>query len=236
MSVDERELETVTAEDVGSVESVLGDTLEPSIEGETLADDPLATPEIDVPAAEPEAHRGEIVSVEMNTAGTGSVSFRVNLRSIDNGREDKLDVWLPRGFVENINVDPKTLPEDKLNGGMQQTSYRIGVANSGKKDSKTGKKIGRGDATIQKLRYLAMKLGRRYTGPPAETIGDFIAAHNEMMSGLAGIVYVKRPEQIKEDDDPRFAGQLRVKDIIDENEAFDPRNRNLKGVRKMWEL
>ncbi len=202
-------------------EEVMPDTLdevptETDLGGEL--DDVLSTPEITVPPAEPEAHRGEIVSVELNIAETGSQSFRINLRSIDTGKEDILDIWLPKMFAADISVDPETLPEET--GNNQRMSYRIGVSNSQK------------NAKIQGLRLLAAKLGRKYSGAKPTTIEEFVAAHNELLSGLE-VCYTKAPERVKEGEDQSFAGRLRVGAIMSQDEAFKPKS--LKKYRKMWE-
>lgn len=189
-------------------------TQEESLE---VGNDLLATAEVEVPPEEPEAHRGEILSVELHTADSGSKSFRVNLRSVDTGRDDFQDTWLPKGFLENIHVDPKTLPDDK--GNRQRTSYSIGVSNSKK------------DATIQALRAVASKAGRSFHGQRPTTIEEFVDAHNEVLAGLE-VVYTKRPEKAKEGDDPRFAGRLRVGTIMAQDEAFRPKA--LRKYKKMW--
>ena len=181
-------------------------------------EDVLAMTEVEVPPEEPEAHRGTIVSVSKQVAGSGSTSFRVNLQSIDTGRDDVLDVWLPRAFVENIAVDPATLPDEQ--GNRQRMSFSIGIANSRK------------DATIQSLKALAEKAGRTFTGAKPTTIDEFIAAYNDLLSGLE-IVYTRRPEKSKEGEDPRFAGRLRVGTIMSQDEAFSPRA--LKKYKKLWE-
>lgn len=224
MSENEREGMTIDESEVGVMEDALGeaDPLLASNNGDALEvgveDDLLATPEIAVPPAEPEAHRGTIQSIELHTAETGSVSFRVNLLSTDTGKDDVLDVWLPRMFVADIGVDPETLPEEK--GNNQRVNYRIGVSNSQK------------DATIQGLRLLAAKLGRKYTGPKPTTIDEFIQGHNELLAGL-DVVYTKKAEKIKEGDDNRFAGRLRVGSIMSQEEGFSPKA--LKKYHKLWE-
>lgn len=196
--------------------STLDEMLVPAEAG--VDEDVLASTEVEVPPEEPEAHRGTILGVASHVSERGSTSFRVSLQSVDTGRTDEMDVWLPRLFVENIHVDPATLPNEE--GNRQHTSYSIGVSNSKK------------DATIQSLRAIAAKAGRKPQGAKPTTLAEYVQAHNDLLSGLE-VVYTRTPDRPKEGDDPKFAGRLRAKRVLSQDDAFKPKA--LRKYRRMWE-
>lgn len=166
-------------------------------------DDVFATAELPVPPAIPDAHRATIEGVELKRYDNekGTVSVVVNLRSLDVPTlETNYEVFLPKGFAENTDVNPTELPEEE--GNKQQSSYRIGVSNSD------------GTASLQQLRALAKESGRtaaavgitkKYTN-----IDEFADNHSKLLSGLE-VVFFRRPDG---GDDPRFKNRLKVKGIV----------------------
>src|SRR5581483_73497 len=81
-------------------------------------DDVFATSELEVPPAIPDAHRATIQGVELKRYDNekGTVSLVVNLQSIDVPTLDTTyEIFLPKGFVEDINVDAASLPEEEGN-------------------------------------------------------------------------------------------------------------------------
>jgi len=185
-------------------------------------DDVFATSELEVPPAIPDAHRGTIEGVELKRYENEkqTVSIVVNLRSQDVPTLDSsLEIFLPKGFVENIHVDASSLPEEE--GNKQQSSFRIGVANSD------------GTATLQELRALAKEQGRTAgqvgITKKAETIEEFVDNHSKLLTGLE-VIFLRRPDG---GDDPRFKNRLRVKSVVSISQLNNPKA--FKKYQKAWE-
>lgn len=184
------------------------------------------TPEIKVPPSPPDAHRAQVTSVTSkhlnNDKQTGVVS--VNLTSRDVATlETSLDIFIPRGFEESLGsgvpFDPRALPEE--DGNKQQTSYRLGIANSDK------------TATVQKLVILAKRAGK---DPAAlglskpTSLEEYSSNLNAMLQGLE-VIMLRRE---RGGDDPAFAHQLQVRDITAADEAENNPKR-FKKYKKAWE-
>lgn len=209
------EAENTFAEEPLPTESVEG--VEPIL----TDDDVFATSELPVPPAIPDAHRATVEGVELKRYDNekGTVSLVVALRSVDDPNlETNLEIFLPKGFVEDINVDAASLPEEE--GNKQQSSYRIGVANSD------------GTATLQELRALAKEQGRTAAQvgitKKASTIDEFADNHSKLLTGLE-VIFLRRPDG---GDDPRFKNRLRVKQVVSINEQNKPKA--FKKYRKAW--
>lgn len=184
---------------------------------EIYGNDVLATPELETPPAEPEAHQGRIEAVTLERFESGATAFKINLSSANAPLEDHMLVFLPKGFVENISVNPKELPEE--DGNKQQTQYRIAVANSTK------------DATMQSLREIAFKQGRTLEGAVKPTdIEEYAQLHNSLLAGVE-VVFTRNPDA--KNDDPRFKNRLRVTRVMDIAVINKPKS--LKKFRKCWE-
>ena len=180
--------------------------------------DVLATPELAVPPTPPQAHRGQIVGVTLETFDSGSTAMVFGLLSLDTGREDSYRLFVPRMFVEDIAVDPASLPEEK--GNNQRGQYRIGISN------------GDQTATLQQLRAIARAAGRTL---PAETakptnITEFVELHNQLLSGVE-MVYTLAPEA---DAEPQFKHVLKVNGFRNPAEVIG-NPKMLKRYAKMWE-
>ena len=193
------------------------------------SDDPFATSELPVPPAQPDAHRGRITGVTLETFESGSSAVKVSLQSTDVPTlETNMMVFLPRAFVEDIAVDATHLPEEE--GNKQQTSFRIGVANSD------------GTATLQELRKLCKDEqgnwlpGRTPTElglTKATDIASFVENHNKMLSGL-DVIFYRKPDA-GEGVDPRFKNQLRVRGIVAVSNADNPKFLKKGNYLKLWE-
>lgn len=185
-------------------------------------DDVFATSELEVPPAIPDAHRATIEGVELKRYDNekGTTSLVVNLRSLDNAAlETQYEIFLPKGFAEDINVDAASLPEEE--GNKQQSSFRIGVANSD------------GTASLQELRKLAKEAGRTAGAvgitKKAENIEEFADNHSKLLTGLE-VIFLRRPDG---GDDPRFKNRLKVKSIVSLQELNKPKA--FKKYAKAWE-
>ncbi len=186
-----------------------------------LVDDVLSTQELHTPPAEPDAHQGEIVGLSLETFDSGATAIKVILKSNDdpNLAEENLMIFLPKAFVEDILVNPNTLPEEE--GNKQQTQYRIAIANDTK------------DANVQQLRAIAYEQGRTLEGATKPTnIQEFTELLANLLSGIQ-VVFVRRPD--KNADDPRFKNRLRVKSIYPPTIVNKP-PKSWKKMRLMWEV
>lgn len=186
-----------------------------------MEEDVLSTPELAVPPAQPDAHQGRILGVELVEFDSGSSGIKINLQSLDvPSLETNMMVFLPAMFVEDITVDPETLPDEK--GNNQKFSYQRGISNKKK------------DATLQVLRRIAHD---DYDRTPASvgittkptTVEEFVATLNTLLTDVE-LVFARRPEK---NDDPAYDGQLRVKNFFSKTVVGNPKY--LKRYRKAWE-
>lgn len=188
------------------------------------ADDIFPTEPLPVPPAIPDAHRAVINGVELRRYdnGKGTVALVVHLESQDIPTlKTEFQIFLPKLFVENIKVDPNSLPDEPEN--KQQTVYRMRIAS---KD---------GSATLQKLRKLAHDAQRTVESVgisgPSTNIDEFAENHNKLLSGLE-CVFFRATEKSAENTE--FANRLRVKGIISIDDAFK-KPKLLRNYKKAWE-
>ena len=189
-------------------------------------EDFFETPVLSVPKTPPDAHRATITSVTSKTLNNDKQTavLSINLRSNDNPTlETALDIFIPKGFEENIGnpaFNPSELPEE--DGNKQQTSFRMGIANSEK------------TATLQRLYAIARKAGR----DPVELglkkrpagLEEYTENYNLLLQGLE-VIMLRRE---RGGDDPAFSHQLQVRDVL----AADESETNPKRFRKYtraWE-
>jgi len=214
------EQQVIEAADVGNIEEVLET---PSV---------LDTAELKVPDRPPDAHRGRIEAVTYNgPTDNGKYSVHINLTSLDTGQTDETDVWLPQGFIEDIHVDPETLPtgsKDPVTGEViepnQRASFSMGIANGNK------------DATLQNLRILAAQVGL-VLPPDAKAptnIEEWVDGHATLLTGLE-LVYTRTPpSKKKQAADPQYRNVLRVNRFFPiEGTVGNPKV--LKRYRKAWD-
>jgi len=182
--------------------------------------DGLDTPELVVPPPEQDAHRGRINGVEVENYDTGSSAIVISLQSIDAGFEEKMKIFPPKSFVEDVNVDPNTLDDVPAAGKKQSERQRYAqvVSNSDK------------NAELQRLRSIATGQGRRYSGPRPSTFAEYVAALNSVLLGCS-VVFTRQPDTKAEG---TFKNRLRVNGVYDESTIInDPKA--LKKYRKAWQ-
>jgi hypothetical protein len=192
-------------------------------------DDLLATEELELPPAQPDAHRATIQAVTLETfEKTGSKGIKVSLKSQDADFETDLIFFPPTAFTDNPLVDPKTLSDVPPEGKKQSPKQRYAqtVANS------------KGTADLQSLRAVAKEQGRAFDAAAFQaalgktsfsTIEEYVAVYNHVLAGL-DVVFTRRPE--KNEEDPRFDGRLKVNRILPISVAYDPKQ--LKNYKKAW--
>lgn len=194
---------------------------------EQTGEDFFQTPEIQVPAAPPDAHRAVITSVTSkhlnNDKQTAVISVNLTSRDVPT-LETSLDIFVPKVYEENIGLgakfDPSSLPEEE--GNKQQTSFRMGIANSEK------------TATMQKLYAIAKEAGR----DPGElgckrnpsNLDEYVDNYNKLLQGVE-VVMLRRE---RGGDDPAFKHQLNVRDIVSSSEP-ETNPKRFKKYQKAWE-
>lgn len=187
--------------------------VEETMTAPVAGEDVFETSSLPNPPAIPDAHRATIESVTVKRFENekGTVSIEIGLKSLDvPALETSVSIFLPKGFVEDIYVDASQLPE--VEGNKQQSSFRIGVANSDN------------TATLQTLRKLAYEQGRTPAAlgltKPSDLDG-FVSNHSALLVGLE--VIMKRRADTGDDVDPRFKNKLKVRDIVSINEQNNPK-------------
>ena len=184
--------------------------------------DALDTAELPAPVREPDAHRGVINGVSVQTFDSGSTAIKIALVSQDDASvEENYMIFPPAAFVENIAVDPNSLSDVPPEGKKQSAKQRYAqvVANSDK------------SAELQQLRGLAYKAGRSLQGVSKPTnFEEFVELFNSLLSGVA-VIFTRTPDNSS--DDPAFRGRLKVNRIMDIETMNKPKA--LKKYAKKWE-
>lgn len=199
----------------------------------TMGEDynPFAPPNTEaLPAPErpSDAHRVSITAVtKFVSANTGSTAINVALQSTDTGTEMRKSIWLPLGYVENINVDPNTLPEgEEVLGedgrmhekGNQRKQYARSIHNS--KDS----------AELDKLLSYAKAAGKdfRGVGRPSDFDG-VIEGLNTLLSGVEFIV-----TRVPQRNNPEFLEVNAMYPIDSAGEAKFVAGLEKRGYKVSW--
>lgn len=185
-----------------------------------LVDDILSTPTLKLPPTVPEAHQGTVEGVTFEEFESGSCAIQFALASQNVPTvTDRVSLFIPKMFAEDIHVDPTALPADSANKNNQQQQYAIGIANED------------GTATLQELRRIAYEQGNTTEGLEApKTIEEFVGVLSHLLTGVS-VVFTRRPNTKAED--PRFRNRLQGSAIMSPNVANNPKA--LKKYTKMWE-
>lgn len=178
------------------------------------------TPELIIPEPEPEAHRGKITGITVETYDTGTTGIIVSLKSTDTGLKESLKIFPPAEFVENIAVDPATLSTEPKPGKKQSPRERYGsvVRNHNK------------DAELQKLLALASEQGRTAAGARPTDFGEFVAMLDQLLTDVP-VIFVRRPDAKAEGS---YKNKLKVTRINSFTTIDDPK-KYYKKVNRMWE-
>jgi len=185
------------------------------------------TPSIAKPAPQGDVHRGRVDGVTSKVFDSGAVAIDIALTSLDEGFTTNYRVFVPKGFVENVKVDPNTLPLgttvlDEVTGktkqkGNQQQQYARTIRNE------------KHDAELEQLFGIGIRQGLVSQIQPVNTFTEYVSALNSAITG-AQVVFPRGTEANAE---PQYADMLRVKRILDISEATNPKR--FKGLRKSWE-
>lgn len=191
-------------------------------------DNVFSTPELTVPPTPADAHQGTITSVSLrhleNEKRTAIISIGLTSRNVP--LETSLDVFVPKWYEENgfePGFNPKDLPEEE--GNKQQTSYRMGFANSDK------------TATIQRLVTNPDSIARKAGRDPLQlgitkphSLEEYVANLEKMLVGVE-CIFLRRP---RGGDEVAFKNQLRCADIIGADE-FELNPKRLKRYVLAWQ-
>lgn len=183
-----------------------------------LVEDVLSTPALTLPPTPAEAHQGKIdgVTFDQFESGASAFTFAVSSQNVPSV-SDTIRVFLPKGWAENIHVDPTTLPAEEKNNQQQQ--YAIGISNSDH------------TATLEEVRRIAYEQGRTTEGFAApNTVEEYAEVLNSLLVGV-DIVFTRRPNVKAED--PRFRNRLQGSGILNPNVVNNPKM--LKKYVKLWE-
>jgi hypothetical protein len=242
----QQETQDITAGDVGSVNEVLGTSMEETIEGFFPS-----TPAPDRPAPVPQAHRATITGVSIETNKDQTAQWlKVSYQSLDNGQDDSLTVFLPQAYIDNPLVDATTLstaPGPIGASGKAAPSdrqkYAANVRNSGKAAKEgaiiahstlpsTGEALG--DGTLETLIRFATEQGHRATTTRAPRTFVEVAEYlNGLLAGTEAVALL-----LPQGGDGDFADRLRTKRFVSQTFAeeilkpFDPTKG--KGYRRLW--
>jgi hypothetical protein len=192
----------------------------------------FATSELPVPPAVPDVHFATIEAVYVTEIDNEKwpAQFVIKMKSVnDPTLEVEYKLILPAGFVNDVQVDAHTLPQDDYGDGdprnyKAQSSYSSTIANSD------------GTATLQELRKLAKELGRSgatvegLTKRPA-TLDEFVNNHALLLNGLEVAFY----RNVNKKAEARFKNRLEVKGIVSRESAASPKMFKKGGYVKVFE-
>lgn len=197
---------------------------------ETGADDVFDTPAISVPASAPDAHRAVVTGVTLkrlnNEKETAVISIALTSRDVPT-LEQTLDIFVPKGYETGISegaaFDPNTLPEEE--GNKQQTSFRMGFANSEK------------TASLQRFVFNPDSIARKAGRDPRElgltratTLEGYVDNISKMLTGVE-VIFLRRE---RGGDDPAFKHQLQVRDLVPADE-YENNPKRFKRYQLAWE-
>ena len=178
----------------------------------------LGSTPMEVEAPTPQAHRGTVEGLSLETFDSGATAIKFALKSVDTGADHEYTLFLPLDFVADIHLDPTDLPSEK--GNNQKMSYTIGISNSDQ------------TATMQELRTFAAAQNRTLPEDveAPTNISEWSDLHAAIFTGIE-LVYLLRPDT--KADEPAFRNRLRVTGFRSIDVVGNPKM--LKKYRRMWE-
>lgn len=212
-----------------SEETQVDNAVEPAEESAVV--DTLATPEVKQERPKPQAHKGQITTVEFvigENQRTGEASYRMEIDLLSEHTADvkKLMIFFPRTFAEEFvavqsgELSPTDFPQEE--GNKQRTSYAMNISNSD------------GTSTLQRLRKVAAESERVSTEKPT-SIEEFVELHGELLRDLPVIFTMSVDNK---PDDPTFKNVLKVRNILTSATEFDTKviaRLKKRGFVIMWE-
>lgn len=180
-----------------------------------------------------DAHEGEILSVTLTEAGTGTKGLEIQTKSLNTGIDNRgflLTIWGPQdlfnpdaecwaeGRFDNTKL-PATPPPGKKQSQAQ--AYARNFFNS--------KKTGTVQLAIEAAREEGRSVATLGLSTPT-TPEEYVANLGAVLTGTRVIV-VRKPEK---NDDPKFDGQLKVSALYPASYATSQPGIFAK-LRRMWE-
>lgn len=154
------------------------------------------TPALPPPERPADAHRVKVVAVAKRVFDSGSTAIALALESIDTGININYNLWPPKGYVEDVTVDPNSLPtgtqytdaEGKVRTkGDQRTQYARTISNS------------KGNADLDLLLSYAAAQGVDISGVAFDDFDGVCASLNAVLAGVEFIIE-RKPQR----DNPDF--------------------------------
>ena len=206
--------------------------------------DVFETPMIEVPATEPEVHRGVVTGVTLrrlnNDKQTSIISIGLVSKDVPT-LEKSLDIFVPKLWEELIadlsHFKAGDLPSDK--GNNQKFSYQSSISNSdrtarlqryvfnaaGTYTNSKGKEVQVKDSIARQSGRNPVELGLK----KANTLEEYAENVNKMLQGV-DVLFTMRE---RGGDDPAFAHQLNVQDIFSTDE-YESNPKKFKNYRAAW--
>lgn len=187
---------------------------------------PPDTPELPAPAREADAHRVKVLAVGPKTFESGATAFGFSLESIDTGTPINWNIFVPKGYAENIKVDPTTLSEGEpfidaegkaRKRGDQRTQYARTIHNSS------------GSADLDQLLKYASAQGNVTNGTRPESFVDVCNMLNDLMAGVEFVI-TRRPQR----DNPEFLEVSGHRAIGDTTNSKFLASLQKRGITARW--
>ena len=197
-----------------------------------------STPPPKKAAPQPDAHEGRVNGVTL-LSGEGAngawAALKISLSSVNEAFDTDFTVFLPKLYAANPQVDAETLPTGEIvvdpesgrsyTKGNQREEYAKVVRNSA------------GDGVIETLFAIAASQGLVQGEFAAPTSAQGLADVLNSLTVGAKVIFTRSAD--KNPRNPEFAGQLRVRRILNPYEkdgtlTIDNPKR-FKNVRKAWE-
>lgn len=245
--------------EVGTTEQFAGtnggiDVLNAFEAGASEPTDFLDTPAAKMASRPNEVHQGEITTISVETAKTGTRSFLVNLQSKDTGAAFRYNIYPPAEFfnpefwqnggfaVEKLSKDspgindkgnPKQSPYQRFGATIASTEAKILPNGSYSKF-----------ADVQLLRAIAKADGRSVQSQTAPTSGeDFGGILNELCAGL-NVVFTLVLEKSAEYGDRQKVGKIHPPSVLSQanfDKSFptlyvDQKTGDTRGFIRAWDV
>jgi hypothetical protein len=188
----------------------------------------FSTDELEDPRIpKPDALRVRIVGVEeFWSERNHSPAILFDLLCDDLNKEIKFKVFVPRTFVEDLRISPKSLSkgewseEQQRKVGNESAQYAIAIHNQNN------------TAVVDRFRVIARSQGRTLEGvQPPDTFSDFITLLNEFLGprdeNYVNLVILRRAN--------RKTGFLEIRQLL-EPELVDTKPQIFDSYRKSWDI
>lgn len=190
-----------------------------------------------------QAHEARVTGVGSRKFDSGATAIEISLESTNTNRDFKYLMFLPKFFVENPQVNPADLSEDKplktrQNADGEEEQYE---GQSDQQQYATRIRNTDGSGELEQLFAVAESQGRT-SGKDItfNTFDELVEVLSNTLPDTEFIMVLKADANPK---DPAFADQLRVRKLDNPIETKGKLNgtatrdnpKRYMGLRKMWE-